>query len=104
MSSIVDLAEFRTGNVRVFAGRDRGQKVREAARLAALDDAGSEIEIRVPEDVFSVTSSFFLGMFGDTIRALGKSEFRRRYRFTGRDIERVLEDGIAEALRKESPL
>lgn len=100
----LDLAAYRSPEVRVFAGRERGQRVREAAQLDKLERKYATIEVHIPEDVYSVNSSFFLGMFGDSIRELGEAAFREKYRFTGKSIDRVLEDGISEALRKRSPL
>lgn len=100
----VDLGEHRSGGSRVFAGRDRGSNVRNQNKLDKLDKEGKVVEVFVPEDVFSINSSFFLGMFGPSIRQLGEEEFRRRYRFVGKDITRVKEAGIREALRTESPL
>lgn len=100
----LDLNEFRSGGSRVFAGRERGSKVREVMKLDELDQApGSEVEVVVPDDVFSVNSSFFLGLFGPSIRALGPERFRQVYSFTGRPITRVMEAGIQEASATESP-
>jgi hypothetical protein len=67
-------------------------------------DDNNEFEIRIPKDIFQMTSSFFLGMFGDAIRFLGAENFRRRFRFIGKDIDDVVEEGIQEALKKSSPL
>src|SRR5438445_13599666 len=104
MTKIIDLANYRTPDVRVFAGRDRGAKVREAATVDQFDSADEDVEVRVPEDVFSINSSFFLGMFGPSIRLLKEEEFRRRYRFVGKNIQRVIDECIKEALRTGSPL
>ena len=104
MSDTIDLNDYRSAGSRVFAGRDRGRKVREAARLDDHDKKRDVIEVRVPEDVFSINSSFFLGMFGPSIRTLGEDGFQKRYKFTGKDIGRVIRDGIDEALRTGSPL
>jgi hypothetical protein len=100
----IDLATFNSSGVRVYAGRDRGEAARRDARLADADAAGEAIVVLIPEDVFSINSSFFLGMFGDSIRLLGEDGFRRQYTFVGPGIDLVLEDGIREALRTSSPL
>jgi hypothetical protein len=101
---LIDLDRFRDKGVRVYSGRQRGKAVRSSARLDEYDARGDELEIHVPEDLISLTSSFFGGMFGPSIIALGEAEFRRRFAFTGKDITRVIEDGIAEALKESSPL
>ncbi|MGH8546153.1 MAG: hypothetical protein ACREX3_21530, partial [Gammaproteobacteria bacterium] len=101
--TVVDLSAYRSSGVRVFAGRERGKKVRTAAALDRLDHQPDSVEVRIPDDVFSVNSSFFLGMFGRSIRTLGEDRFREKYEFVGKDIARVIEDGIKEALRSKSP-
>lgn len=99
----IDLADYNSQGVRVYAGRDRGEAARAKARLEEADNAGDSVSVKIPDDVFSINSSFFLGMFADSIRKLGEVEFRRRYAFVGPGVELVLEDGIREALRTSSP-
>ena len=103
MTHRIDLALYRTPGVRVFAGRDRGREVRAAAELDRLDQSSDTVEIVVPGDVFSVNSSFFLAMFGPSIRHLREPGFRHKYRFTGKTIDRVVDDGIREALATDGP-
>lgn len=100
----IDLNSYRDPKSRIFSGRVRGEQVRLAARLPELDTSDTEIEVHVPEDAFSVTSSFFLGMFRDSINLLGEEPFRRRFRFTGKNIQRVVDESIKEALKRSSPL
>ncbi|MGH7584002.1 MAG: hypothetical protein ACREL5_12330 [Gemmatimonadales bacterium] len=104
MARTIDLAHYNSSGIRVYAGRDRGEAVRAKAKLDEADDSPDTVEVKVPDDIFSITSSFFLGMFGKSIRKLGESEFRQRYRFTGPSIGEVVEDAIHEALRTSSPL
>jgi hypothetical protein len=99
----IDLDGHRTAGVRVFAGRDRGKKVRDSSRLDELERECDTICVVVPEDVFSINSSFFLGMFGPSIARLGEIEFRRRFQFEGKSIARVYEAGIREATNPSSP-
>lgn len=104
MARIIDLAAYRSAGTLVFAGRDRGKLVRSKARVDETDQGGEKVEVRVPEEIFSVTSSFFLGMFALSIQKLGEDAFRQHYVFTGKDISEVIEDSIREALRTGSPL
>ncbi len=104
MSRRIDLADFCSDGVRVFVGRDRGAEVRKAAKLDELILGNEPIEVVVPLNVVSITSGFFLGMFGDAIRALGAVRFRQLFVFTGLDITRVVEACVAEAVRTSSPL
>jgi len=104
MALVVDLSDYRSPESHVFAGRPRGESVRQRARIDEFDRSNEEIEVRVPKDTFTVSSSFFLGMFGKSVQLLGEETFRRRYRFVGANIRNTIEDGIAEALNKKSPL
>jgi hypothetical protein len=99
----IDLARFNSPGIRVYAGRPRGEAARSEAGLDEADTKGEMVEVRVPPDLFSINSSFFLGMFGDSIRNLGEEEFRRRYTFVGPDIRMVIEDSIREAVNTGSP-
>lgn len=100
----IDLDDYRTPGVRVFAGRDRGNAVRLEVKLEELDmDPDVEVEVHVPEDISSVNTSFFLGLFGDSIRQIGPGRFREKYRFTGKRLGSVYEAGIREASSTDSP-
>lgn len=96
---LIDLSKFADEpTTRVYAGRGWGRAVRKQARLDEYDrDPDVTIEVYVPEDVWRVSSSFFLALFGESIRHLKEEGFRRKYRFTGRDIRSTVEDGIVDA-------
>ena len=100
----IDLRQYRSGGSRVFAGRQRGEEVRSKAGLGRLDLADVRVSVVIPDDTFSLTSFFFLGMFGPSIRALGRDGFRAKYCFSGPDFGDLIQDGIDEALRTSSPL
>ena len=101
---VIDLDDYRTTDSRVFSGRERAKKIRKTINLDDIDRTGEQVEVRIPPDTYSVTSSFFLGLFGDSIRNLGEAEFRRRYRFKGEGITPMIEDGIRYATRIVPPL
>jgi hypothetical protein len=65
----------------VFTGRDRGEDTRKRLKL---DDfgAGDSVNVVIPEDVYTVTSSYFLGLFGPSIRDLGLETFQKIFKFT----------------------
>ena len=98
----ISLASWRTQ--KVFVGREAGQVCREFFKLDELDKVGAEVTVTIPEEVYSVNSSFFLGMFGDSIRSLDEDGFRSQYHFVGKDISRTLNNGIRHALDRDSPL
>ena len=85
-------------------GGEAGQVCREHFKLDEVDRTGDTVQIVIPLDAYSVNSSFFLGMFGESIRDLGEERFRSQYQFVGKDISRTLNDGIRHALDRGSPL
>lgn len=89
---------------KVFVGRPKGERARVIAKLDRADERDSNVTVIVPEGVYSVNSSFFLGMFGPSVRRWREEGFRERYKFVGTDISHAVEDGIREALDSTSPL
>lgn len=67
----------------VYSGRDRGELVRDKVRLDKADQEGAtRVEVAVPQDTYSVTSSFFLGLFGPSIvKAGSRDSFYQKYHF-----------------------
>lgn len=102
----IDLGTYRSGGVKVFSGRDRGKKVRDAMDLDNLDkDKDLEITIKVPQDTISMNTSFFLGLFGDSVRTFGESAFKSRFSFSAETaILNSVEQGIERALKETSVL
>lgn len=115
--STIDLARYHTAGVRLMSGRDRGVLVREKVDLDVLDAAlaatpGSTVTVRIPAEVIFVSSSFYLGLFGPSIRRLGAQAFEERYLFEGPHsasnlrvaIREAIHRGNQEAGKRSSPL
>ncbi|MBA2293130.1 MAG: hypothetical protein H0W15_11830 [Gemmatimonadales bacterium] len=100
----IELLAYMTDGAHALVGRKRGELVRKANKLDDLDDTTDTIVVTVAQDIWSVNSSFFLGMFGNSIRKLGEAAFRRRYRFVGKGTAELVDDGVRTALRRSSPL
>lgn len=95
----ISLATYSSPGVGILAGRDRGERARKEEKLDSLDRAEEvEVTVVIPEHIYSVNSSFFLGMFDRSIRALGAEGFRRRYKFVGPDADSMRDEGIRMAL------
>lgn len=89
----------------VYTGRSRGQEDRAKYKLPDLDRADTVVDVIVPARIYSMTSSYFLGLFGDSIRKLGREEFLKRYRVHAPPhVQRKLDDWIARALREKKGL
>jgi hypothetical protein len=73
--------------------------------LTRHDNQGDHVTIQIPEDTYSINMSFFLGLFANSIRSLGKDEFCRRYRFMGDAVHLdEIPDYIDQALKESFAL
>lgn len=102
----IDLGKYRKPGERVLSGRQNGKTLRNELKIDDLDKKISEnIEIFVPEDIYSLNSSYFLGLFGPSVRKLGEEKFKQKYTFICDDIiSRNIEDGISRALKDSNVL
>ena len=101
---VIDLDDHRTGNTPVLSGRQRGKEVRRSTRLDSEDESAQKIVVRVPDDVYLVASSFFLGMLGPSVRKLGETGFLERFDFEGPINEAVIKDVVREVIRRNRTL
>lgn len=86
---------------RVYVGRQNGQAARTYFKVAEYDkDIDCSIEVIFPDNARTLASSFFLGMFGDSVREAGcKEAFLKRFKFKANEqIMKEIEVGISEAL------
>lgn len=87
----------------VFTGRERGRRAREQLRLDQHDLSNEVVEMNVPDDVYSITSSYFLGFLGKSVRLLGREGFRQKYLFVApAHVEDKIDDWITRALREKN--
>lgn len=90
---------------KVISGRPEGETRRQKEKLDTLDQVDDmAIVIKIPERVFSVSSSFILGLCGDSIRKFKEEGFRERFTFDGRLPTGVLDYAIRQALRESSAI
>src|SRR4051812_15699628 len=101
-----NLSDYKTTpESKVYSGRPRGELVRSQMELSRHDKAGDTVTIVIPEDTYSVNMSFFLGLFANTIRQIGKSEFYKRYRFEGAQVHLdEIPDYVDQALKESFAL
>lgn len=97
----IDLSIF---NGPVYAGRARGEKARQLVKLDQIDESATSVEVTVPESTYSVTSSFFLGMFGPSVvKAGSREEFVKRFHFTSPSfLKSDFDEYISYALEKRT--
>ncbi len=101
----MDLNEARTPpDSGLLSGRDSGLATRKRFQVSRMDRSPGVVTIIIPDEVFSMNTSFFLGLFGDSVRALGEEAFRAKYHFVcDEEIHRpTIERGIEKALKEAS--
>jgi hypothetical protein len=103
MAKKINLGDYADPGVGLLAGQERGKRVREKERLDAIDRGSEIVHIIIPEQIYTVASSFFLGMFAPSVELLGEKRFREKYIFEGPDADEVLDQGIRQALLSGSP-
>ena len=71
-----------------------------------LEENNDYIKIIIPMDILSFNSSYFLGMFGKSVRKYGsKEKFLEKYKFECNEIVKInINDGIMDALNNNNAL
>lgn len=97
----IDLNRFRSEGVKVYSGRIRGDLVRKELKLDSLEKNYDHIDVEIPNDIYAISASFFLSLFGDSIRTLGKEKFLSIYDFKVDDplIRKDIEEGVDRATK-----
>lgn len=94
----IDLKQY-IQNKKVLSGRDNGVNLRKRLEIDKIENENDEIKIIIPQDVFALNSSYFLGWLGKSVRDLGKENFEKKYLFECNEIVKLnIEDGINDAL------
>lgn len=105
METIIRLQAYRKPQSRMFSGRDYGVEVRRKLRLSEKDVDDCIYIIQIPSDTLAINSSFFGGLFADSVIRLQEDGFKRKYLFqneNGKELKptliRDIEEGIYDAL------
>lgn len=70
----------------VFSGRNRGAAARQEYNLDLAEEQADVIQVVIPDSTYTVTSSFFLGLFGDSVRKCGSlSKFEKKFLYSAPD-------------------
>lgn len=102
----INLAEYKTAEVKFYSGRPRGEKVRDTLGFENEESQMDEYLIQIPQDTDSIHTSFFLGLFGPSVRKCGtRDAFLKKFKFQAPEgVMEDIEDGILQALKKSSVL
>lgn len=106
MSEISLLPLTGDGEVRNLSGHERGKAARQMFELDRLDGTTAPVRVVVPEHVYTLTPSFFQGMFAKSVKKLGSREqFLNHYGFDASPIVlRQIESGIEASLMQRGSL
>jgi len=110
--NIINLEDYRVidkdGSIaKVFTGRDRGEDVRKASKIDKIEETYEEVEIIIPNNIYSINPSFFEELFVNVVIKLGKDKFREKFKFTSLgqyNYERPLSEAIMRILRKNTAI
>lgn len=83
MGEVVNIDFSKLGGP-TYIGRDKGEAARASFNLDELENSGrlSKVYVTIPEGTYNINSSFFLGLFGNSIRKAGsKDNFLSMFRF-----------------------
>lgn len=100
----INIQEFRQNGSKIFSGREVGINARKKLELNLKDVDQETYEIIIPDDTYSISGSFFGGMFSDSVIKLKEEGFRRKYIFKhaktdlNESLQGDIEDGIYDAI------
>lgn len=94
-----------SNEILVYTGRSRGRSDRARFDLSRFDESNEEVTVVVPDGIYTMTSSYFLELFGQSIRLLGRDGFLQKYRIQAPEhVRRKIDDWILRALREKRGL
>lgn len=103
MAHKIEIDKYRESDSIVLSGRPKGEDTRAKENLDEVDKKREDVIVSIPTDLKIITSSFLLGLLGDSIRLYGREDFLDKYKFEGKDIQNKLENCINVALNSKSP-
>lgn len=90
------LEDFVNKNDLILYGRNNGISLRQKMNLNHLEDKYENIKIVIPENICSINSSFFIGLFKEFIKNNSISKFETKYTFIcSKEILMNINDGIS---------
>lgn len=101
MNNIIKLQGFRKNESRMFSGREFGIEVRCKIDLDSRDQDFETYYIQISDDTMAINSSFFGGLFSESVLTLGAERFREKYIFQnekGKSLKDTLQKDIEEGI------
>ncbi len=107
MEKILIKTEHRGNNSTTFTGRPQGKSVRLSLNLSKYDKDSNQYEIVIPRGTTSFNSSFYLGLFFESIEYLkGVDNFKMKYTISFEDnnpeVLKPLKENFSDCERQAS--
>ena len=108
MNDVLDLKKYMHRNANIYSGRDCGKNARKDLNIDDKDNDENTYIVYLNKRTTLVASSFFLGLFGISVRKLGKNKFNSKYKFNLEDfaeedakiISQDIKDYIDKAIKE----
>lgn len=104
MNDVVDLKNYMHRNANIYSGRDCGKNARKDLNIDEKDNDENTYMVLLNKRTTLVASSFFLGLFGISVRKLGKNKFSSKYKFNLKDFSeneaRIIDQDIKDYIDK----
>jgi len=90
----------------VYIGREKGKAIRDKFGLDSVDSSETRVCVLIPDNTYSINSSYFLSLFGPSIRAAGSRDaFLDKYEFRGPpSVWETIDSCISRALHEKTAL
>lgn len=90
----------KVSDMLVLSGRQLGYDMRAFFKLDEKDKDSIKYEVIFPNNIISLSTSYFLALFGDSVRKVKSREaFLEKYQFTcDQNLKMNINDGIVDAL------
>ena len=89
----------------VYTGRERGTLLRDYLKIPALEADNVHIRVSIPDATYTISSSFFLGLFGPSVIQCGSKEaFYKKYEFVANEFLKSIIDGHVDRALQERNL
>lgn len=96
----IDISVINRKKYKVLSGVKLGEAARNEFNLDLIDSQRNIVTIVIPDYVYSVNSSFFSGLFQQSIKKLGEHQFRKIYKFECDEIIKMnIENGISNIVK-----
>lgn len=92
---------------KVFTGRDRGESVREKSNIDEIEKNFSQVNIIIPDNIYSINPSFFEELFTNVVIKLGRKNFFEKFKFISSGnypYSKPLNEAIDRILRKKTAI